>query len=421
MSVGTGEDHFDDDAVLPLSREAILELADLALMDWSQIEPAIFGTLFERGLDPAKRTQLGAHYTDANSILKIIDAVITRPLEAEWQALVPRIQKFINRMERVTTKKATEDNRAQARATYIGFLEKLRNFRVLDPACGSGNFLYLALRALKDLEHRVNLEAEALGLERQQPSVGPANVSGLEISSVAADLARMTVWIGEIQWMRSHGYSLDTNPVLRSLDTIACVDALIGADCIPTPWPEADVIIGNPPFLGVRRMIRELGEHYTVELRRAYSNRAVSGTDLVTFWFERTREAFERTRLLRAGLVTTNSIRDGANRVVIDRLVTHATLESAWSDEPWVNEGAAVRVSIICAARPELANAIMLNGVEVALIRSDLTDGGKNINTEATDPKRVPEAVANIDYATQGPVKSGRFEVEGSYCTLMAK
>ena len=322
-------------------------------------------------------------------------------------------------MERARSKTATDKNRAQAMALYIGFIERLRTFQVLHPACGSGNFLYIALRSLKDLEHRVNLEAEALGLDRQQPTVGPANVSGIEINNVAAELARVTVWIGEIQWMLDHGYPLDTDPVLRPLENITCTDALVDPDGRPTAWPEVQAIVGNPPFLGVRRMIRDLGEQYTTALRRTYANRGVSGTDLVTFWFERVREAFATTTLERAGLVSTNSIRDGANRAVLDRLVESATLETAWSDEPWVNEGAAVRVSILCAARPGLAVSPTLDGVPVDAIRTDLSASSASGDEGDRDPKRAPIQSENADYATQGPVKAGAFEISGKLARAM--
>ena len=112
---------------------------------------------------------------------------------------------------------------------------------MLDPACGSGNFLYLALHALKDIEHRVQLEAETLGLPRGFPAVGPANVKGIEINAYAAELARVSVWIGEIQWMRRNGFGTSTDPILNPLDTIECRDAILAPDGSEPDWPEADV------------------------------------------------------------------------------------------------------------------------------------------------------------------------------------
>jgi hypothetical protein len=170
--------------------------------------------------------------------------------------------------------------RNEADAIYRAFLDRLRAFRVLDPACGSGNFLYLALLTLKDLEHRVGVEAEALGLHREFPSIGPESVKGIEINPYAAELARISVWIGEIQWMRRNGYNVSRNPILRPLDTIENRDALFPSD--PTAswpevahlWPEAEAIIGNPPFLGDKMMIGVMGEDYVNRLRRGNCSRS---------------------------------------------------------------------------------------------------------------------------------------------------
>jgi type II restriction/modification system DNA methylase subunit YeeA len=167
-------------------------LHSAAVLDWSAIDPAIFGTLFERGLDPDKRSQLGAHYTDLDSIERLIAPVIREPLLAEWATV---------KAEMIRLLAAKKPKRAQAEQALNSFLQQLHAFRVLDPACGSGNFLYVALRTLKDIEHQVMLEAEALGLQRGFPAVGPDAVLGIEINPYAAELARLTVWIGEIQWM----------------------------------------------------------------------------------------------------------------------------------------------------------------------------------------------------------------------------
>ena len=171
---------FDDDSALSLEQAEIETVLATADLDWSEIDPSILGTLFERGLDPRKRAQLGAHYTDRDKVMLIVEPVIVRPWLAEWKA---------------------------AKVEIAACLERLRGFTVLDPACGSGNFLYLALHALKDLEHRVQLEADAMGLPLTFPEIGPANVKGIEINPYAAELARVSVWIGEIQWMRRNGFS----------------------------------------------------------------------------------------------------------------------------------------------------------------------------------------------------------------------
>ncbi len=216
-------------------------------LDWRAIDPTIFGTLFERGLDPTNRAQLGAHYTDVDTINKLIDPLITRPLTAEWEDAKTGILKLLPKTGKTTQGK----NYKTAQNLYYGYLERLRNFRVLDAACGSGNFLYLALHALKDLEHRAQLDAEALGFNKQLTiEAGTDNILGIEINEYAAELARVTVWIGELQWCQRNGRPINLNPILHSLDGIQHRDALLNADGTETEWPTADVIVGNPPFLG---------------------------------------------------------------------------------------------------------------------------------------------------------------------------
>ena len=189
---------FNDATTLPLERtdiETVLAASDL---DWSEIDPSILGTLFERGLDPNKRAQLGAHYTDRDKIMLLVEPVVVRPLLAEWEAEKNAIAAALERAEAAKSRPARTKRLNAAEQRYRAFLNRLRGFKVLDPACGSGNFLYLALQALKDLEHRVQLEAEALGFQRAFPEVGPANVKGIETNPYAAEMARVSVWIGEI-------------------------------------------------------------------------------------------------------------------------------------------------------------------------------------------------------------------------------
>ena len=180
---------FDDDAALPLAKSEIETTLEAAALDWSEIDPSILGTLFERGLDPDKRSQLGAHYTDRDKIMRIVEPVVVRPWLAEWEAEKAEISGRLERAGAARSQAARTQHRQQAERRLRTFLERLSEFTVLDPACGSGNFLYLALHALKDLEHRVQLEAEAMGLQRAFPAVGPANVRGIEINAYAAELA----------------------------------------------------------------------------------------------------------------------------------------------------------------------------------------------------------------------------------------
>ena len=181
-----------------------------------------------------------------------------------------RIAKSIDRASAAKSKGVETRHRKQAENSLGAFLERLRKFTVLDPACGSGNFLYLALHTLHDLEHRVQLEAEAMGLQRAFPSVGPANVKGIELNAYAAELARVSVWIGEIQWMRRNGFSGSRKPILDPLETIECRDAIVTSEGAEPEWPEADAIIGNPPFLGGKLLITNLGEEYVATMFDVY-------------------------------------------------------------------------------------------------------------------------------------------------------
>ena len=398
---------FDDDTALPLDREGIETALDAAALDWSEIDPSILGTLFERGLDPDKRAQLGAHYTDRDKIMMIVEPVIVRPWLAEWETAKTEIAERLAKSRAAASKAAKTRRRAEADKALSIFLERLRRFTVLDPACGSGNFLHLALHALKDIEHRVQLEAEAMGLQRSFPAVGPANVKGIEINAYAAELARVSVWIGDIQWMRRNGFAESRDPILKPLETIECRDAILtrGGGAEPD-WPEADVVIGNPPFLGGKLLLANLGSVYTDSLRKVYKGSLPAFADLVCYWFAKTGRLVAEGRLDRAGLVATNSIRGGKNRAVLDRIVKESAIFDAWSDEPWVVDGAAVRVSLICFAAKDAAPPLRLDGKDAARINADLTSG----TVDLTTVKRLTES---RNTAFVGDQKSGPFDIPG--------
>ena len=397
---------FDDDTALPLDRPQVNAVREAAGLDWSEIDPSILGTLFERGLDPDKRSQLGAHYTDRDKIMQIVEPVIVRPWLAEWAKAKERLSHLLDRAEKAKTTQTASRRRQEASKQLREFLERLAEFRVLDPACGSGNFLYLALHALKDLEHRVRVEAQTLGLQPPFPGVGPANVKGIELNPYAAELARVSVWIGEIQWMRRHGFREDRDPILKPLDTIECRDAVLTADGKEPEWPAADVVIGNPPFLGGSLMRGVLGDNYTEELRQAYSQSVPAAADLVCFWFDKAERLVATGEVARAGLVATNSIRGGSNRAVLDRVVHRGAIFDAWSDEPWVVDGAAVRVSLVCFAAKDVGLAAQLDGEPASRISS-------NLASQETDLTQARQLDANKRVAHRGDEKNGAFDIPG--------
>ena len=403
---------FEDDAALPMDKAQIETTLEASALDWSNIDPSILGTLFERGLDPGKRSQLGAHYTDRDKIMRLIEPVIVRPWLAEWKTAKARINSSLERASAARAKSAATRHHKQAENSLGGFLERLRKFTVLDPACGSGNFLYLALHALHDLEHRVQLEAEALGLQRAFPSVGPANVKGIELNAYAAELARVSVWIGEIQWMRRNGFPGSRKPILDPLETIECRDAILTSEGGEPEWPEADVIIGNPPFLGGKLLIANLGEEYVSKLFRVYEDRVPREADLVCYWFVKAGEHLEGRASKRVGLVATNSIRGGANRRALERATNGRLIFDAWSDEPWVIDGAAVRVSLVCFSQVdrELAAARRLDGEPVDEIFTDLTARRGTAGVDLTKARRLAR---NAGVAFMGDTKGGPFDVAG--------
>ena len=397
---------FEDDATLPLGKAEIETVLQVASLDWSEIDPSILGTLFERGLDPEKRAQLGVHYTDREKIMAIIEPVLIRPWLAEWETVKAEMSTTMEQAAVAKTKGLQTRQRKKAEKLLSKFLERLRKFTVLDPACGSGNFLYLALHALKDLEHRFQLEADAMGLQRGFPMVGPANIKGIDINPYAAELAQVSVWIGEIQWMRHNGFSESDNPILKPLDTIECRDAILTPEGDEPEWPEADVVIGNPPFLGNRKLRSELGPDYAEALTRTYSGLIRGKPDLVCYWFAKAGRLVAEGKVERAGLVATNSIRGGTNRLVLGKILEDSTIFDAWSDEPWVVDGAAVRVSLVCFAHKQAGHPVFLNGIAKTQINKDLT-------AETFDLTRASSLTHNRDTAFQGDVKRGPFDIPG--------
>lgn len=423
---------FDDDHVLPLGWLEIKELADAARLDWSAIEPSIFGTLFEAGLDPEKRQLMaslfdpaaparkakaagapsdkgvGIHYTDPATIMKIIEPVVVAPLRREWEAAKAEIAAQRAARDRAKSDAARTRAENAARAAYDAFRDRLGGFRVLDPACGSGNFLYLALMRLKDFDLEVMKDARALGLPFDEQRVTPQAVKGIEVNPYAAELARVTIWIGELQWQirNAFDYLVKRSPILGRLDQIECGDALLTPEGKEAEWPAADVVVGNPPFVGNKKLRAALKDDYVERLFSTYAGRVPGEADLVAYWFVKAWERVSSGRLLAAGLVSTNSIRGGANRRVLEPIAAAQGIYDAWDDEAWVVDGAAVRVSLTCFAQPGHDMPARLDNQAVQRINADLTGSAANLTTA----RRLSE---NAGASFIGTQQNGPFTIPG--------
>jgi hypothetical protein len=397
---------FDSAGVLRLTAPEIGLLVEIGRLDWGRVEPAIFGTLFERGLDPAQRTQLGAHYTSRDDIWRLVEPVVIRPLRREYAAMQAQVTELTLRRD-ASPKKGPDP---EALRLFGEFLDRLRAVRILDPACGSGNFLYIALQALKDLElEAIGWGSLVLRIPQQFPGVGPEAVLGIEINPYAAELARVTIWIGEIQWMLNHGFAYRRNPVLRALESIATMDALLDLSDPTNPreaeWPPAEFIVGNPPFLGGKLLRRGLGDDYVDTLFAVFDGRVPREADFVTYWHEKAREAIAVGRTKRAGLLATQGIRGGANRRVLDRIKESGGIFFARSDDPWILSGANVHISFVgqddgSETEPDL------DGQPAATINADLTSG--------LDVTRARPLRENLGIAFMGDTKGGPFEIDAA-------
>ena len=404
---------FDDDTVLPLDSDGVAILLRASDLDWSYVEPAIFGTLFERSLDPAKRAQLGAHYTSRDDILLIIEPVLMAPLRRRWAEVETQARALAARRD-AANKRVAARLQDELRAMLTGFAKEIAGTRVLDPACGSANFLYVALKQLLDLEKSVITLAQDLAVGSFFPSVSPEQLRGIEVNEYAHELAQITVWIGYIQWLRDNGFGAPSEPILKPLDTIRQMDAILAFDDAGNPvepaWPDADVIVGNPPFLGDKKMRAELGDGYIDALRALYKGRVPGGADLVTYWFERARALIAQGSVKRAGLLATQSIRAGANRKVLEQIKQSGDIFMGWADRAWVLDGAAVRVSMVgFDANKETVRE--LNGIAVQSINANLTS-----ELDLTKTKRLNE---NAGLCFQGPVKVGAFDIASEVAVQM--
>jgi hypothetical protein len=394
---------FEDASVLPLDKLQLGILTLASLQQWKDVEPAIFGTLLERALDPEERHQLGAHYTPRAYVERLVLPTIVEPLRKEWEAV--RAAALVH---------AQKGDLPKARVEITRFHNQLCSVTVLDPACGSGNFLYVALEHLKRLEGEVLDTAAGFGenllLDLATHSVDPHQFLGLEVNPRAASLAELVLWIGYLQWhFRTRGQTLPAEPVLKKFRNIECRDAVLAWDGEPQPvrdergeivtvwdrrgtkidavtvrevpdetrrvplltypnarpaeWPKADYIIGNPPYIGVRRLKDSVGDGYVEAIRGAYPD-VPETSDYVMYWWDKAARAVGSNQARRFGLITTNSIVQAYSRRLLDHHIGKngkVKLVFAIADHQWVDaaDGAAVRVAMTvgCGADETLASA----------------------------------------------------------------
>ena len=398
---------FNDDEALNIDSDNLDALQRADELNWADIEPSIFGTLFERILNPAKRSQLGAHYTSRFDIEEIVKPVLMRPLKTEWQNIEEEVAALLELGADATEPAAAV--RTEAINKLLGFLDKLGSTKILDPACGSGNFLYVSLAMLKQLEHRVISFGAKLGFSGLEPRVHPRQLYGIEIDPYAHELASIVVWIGYLQWKHQNGMSFaDEIPILQPLDNIKRMDGLLDRTDPDNPvepdWPDADIIVGNPPFLGGKRLRQGLGDDYVDSLFAVWDGRVRREADLCCYWHEKARAMIEEGRAQRAGLLATQAIRGGANRATLDRIKSTGDIFFAVSDRRWILEGAAVHVSMVGFDDGSDHHRI-LDGQTVATVHSDLSDG-----VDVTSAKRLKE---NLGMAFMGDTKGGAFDISG--------
>ncbi len=391
--------------VLPLDAQEIGELRAAAEADWREVEPAIFGTLLEQALDPTDRKRLGAHYTPRAHVERLVVATIVEPLRDEWNATLATAER-----------QRSEGREKEARATLQAFHDKLCRTRVLDPACGTGNFLYVALELLKRLEGEVLEALSAIGGQEsfsalEGHTVDPHQFLGLELNPRAAAIAELVLWIGYLQWhFRTKG-AAPSEPILKAFRNIRQIDAVLTWDGYPLPkvvdgrevypnprrpeWPTAEYIVGNPPFLGASTLRSRLGDGYTEALWAAHKTMNDSA-DFVMYWWDHAAELLTKrgSPLRRFGLVTTNSISQVFQRKVMERHLKAkkpVSLVMAIPDHPWTKasrDSAAVRIAMTVAEAGKregvLREVVREEGLETDAPVVDLVDKRGEINSDLT-------------------------------------
>ena len=380
---------FAEASAIALDRDQMELLLKASEADWRYVEPAIFGTLLERALNPRERHKLGAHYTPRAYVERLVLPTVIEPLRAEWKEVQAAALTYESLGKH---KEAVEEVKA--------FQRHLCDVRVLDPACGSGNFLYVTLEHMKRLEGEVLNLLGDLGqtgmLDTEGLTVDPHQFLGLEINPRAARIAEMVLWIGYLQWhFRTHGKVNPPEPVLRDFHNIEHRDALIAYDAVDlvtdasgkpltrwdgittktspitgeqvpdesaqveqyiyrnprkAQWPQADYIVGNPPFIGASTMRRALGDGYVDAVRNTWPE-VPESADFVMHWWHISAEAVRAGQVQRFGFITTNSIKQTFNRRVVQAQLdarNPLSLAFAIPDHPWVDagDGAQVRIAM---------------------------------------------------------------------------
>ena len=425
---------FEEATVFELNEAELKILVEAAEADWQFIQPSIMGTLFERALDESQRAQLGAHYTSEADIRTLIEPVLMAPLRREWSALkaelvgadVRRLKSAGEKLEfpHVVSNK-------EKREKLAAFLKKLSTTTVLDPACGSGNFLYVALQLLLDLEKEAITFATQIGFDFK-PSAGVQQLKAIEINPYAYELAQVSVQIGFLQWRRDNGFDNDRTPVLRVLDGFENKDALMHETFkqkaknlkaareeehqsqdnlfkvyVEREWPECSVIVGNPPFIGNKRMRGELdrmnGEGYAEAIWEIYGDRLPATSDLCCYWFEKARNLIADGKCQRAGLLGTTASKQISSRRAFERIKQSGNIFFAVSDRDWFDAGTAIRICMVGFGGRDVLDKPILDGKEVAEIHADLT-GGQN----TTDKKYLR---ANEKLCFMGTTKVGDFDI----------
>ncbi len=387
---------FAESKAFDLTTDQLEVLLRAAKREWREVEPAIFGTLLERALDTKERSKLGAHYTPRSYVERLVRPVVMEPLREQWDLVQGEVKQMLGDVD----VEPTAAQKKKAIAVLEGFLAELRRVRVLDPACGSGNFLYVTLDLIKQLESEVLRRLEDVTGQAQLrldiDQVNPSQFLGIELNPRAAAIADLVIWIGYLQWhFRRFGDIPPVEPVLREYKNIECRDAVLAYDGKepdvdpktgkvrsrwggrmmkhpvtgenvpdssdqipiyryinphPAEWQEADYVVSNPPFIGKSRRRNVLGNEYLLALFQAYPDMP-EGADYVMSWWSCAANLIKQNKLKQFGFITTNSITQLLNRQVINLALTkipeHQIL-LAIPDHPWVDSenGAAVRIAM---------------------------------------------------------------------------